>query len=359
MTPRVEWRLGSSRCTTPRRCGRSTPGRSRSGGSLAGADGGRRRGGRRGREERRGDRARSRIVCGKGNNGGDGLVAARHLAETGLRGRGPAALARRRALRRRDAPTSSASTARCASSSRGPRRRRSPARAWSSTRSSAPASPARRASRRPRRSRRSTRCGAPVVAADIASGVDASTGEVEGAAVEADVTVSFHAAEARPLGRAGQAPHAASCGSRRSGSRRRPGRAARGPDRPRACSSCCRAAAPTRPSSAPGQVLVVGGSRGLTGAVCMAAEAAARAGAGYATVAVPAELEPIFEIKLTEVMSRRLSRRGRRLAPRAAEPILEAAERRPRWSLGPGHRARRGRAELVARRWRAGSRRRW
>ena len=42
-------------------------------------------------------------------------------------------------------------------------------------------------------------------------------------------------------------------------------------------------------------MLVVGGSRGLTGAVCMAAEAAIRAGAGYATVAVPADLEPIFE----------------------------------------------------------------
>ena len=38
-------------------------------------------------------------------------------------------------------------------------------------------------------------CGAPVVAADIASGVDASTGEVEGVAVRADVTVSFHAAK--------------------------------------------------------------------------------------------------------------------------------------------------------------------
>ena len=30
------------------------------------------------------------------------------------------------------------------------------------------------------------RCGAPVVACDIASGVDASSGEVEGVAVEAD-----------------------------------------------------------------------------------------------------------------------------------------------------------------------------
>ncbi len=38
-------------------------------------------------------------------------------------------------------------------------------------------------------------CGAPVVAADIASGVDGSTGEVEGVAAHADVTVSFHAAK--------------------------------------------------------------------------------------------------------------------------------------------------------------------
>ena len=34
---------------------------------------------------------------------------------------------------------------------------------------------------------------APVVATDIASGVNASTGEVEGTAVAADVTVTFHA----------------------------------------------------------------------------------------------------------------------------------------------------------------------
>ena len=47
-------------------------------------------------------------------------------------------------------------------------------------------------------------CGAPVVAADIASGVDASTGEVEGAAVEADATVSFHAAKLGHADRAGQ-----------------------------------------------------------------------------------------------------------------------------------------------------------
>ena len=41
-----------------------------------------------------------------------------------------------------------------------------------------------------------------------------------------------------------------------------------------------------------GQVTIAGGSRGLTGAVRMSSLAAIRAGAGYATVAVPADLEP-------------------------------------------------------------------
>src|SRR5919108_5905580 len=37
--------------------------------------------------------------------------------------------------------------------------------------------------------------GAPVLAVDIPSGVDASTGEVPGAAVDADMTVTFHGAK--------------------------------------------------------------------------------------------------------------------------------------------------------------------
>ena len=52
-----------------------------------------------------------------------------------------------------------------------------------------------------------------------------------------------------------------------------------------------------------GQVAIAGGSRGLTGAVRMASLAAIRAGAGYATVAVPADLELVFELAQPEVMS--------------------------------------------------------
>ena len=56
------------------------------------------------------------------------------------------------------------------------------------------------------------RCGAPVVACDIASGVDASSGEVEGAAVEADDHRQLPRRQARAPGRPGQVAHRASCG---------------------------------------------------------------------------------------------------------------------------------------------------
>ena len=85
-----------------------------------------------------------------------------------------------------------------------------------------------------------------------------------------------------------------------------------------------------------GEVLVIGGSRGLTGAVCLAAGAAIRAGAGYATVAVPADLEPIFEMKLTEVMSRGFGAADGRLGAGDADAIAEAAERAAAVALGPG-----------------------
>ena len=93
-----------------------------------------------------------------------------------------------------------------------------------------------------------------------------------------------------------------------------------------------------------GEVLVAGGSRGLTGAPCMASIAAARAGAGYATVAVPAELEPIFEAKLTEVMSVACPSADGAFTSAAAEPIAAAAERAAAVVLGPGI----GRAEPIA-----------
>ncbi len=52
-----------------------------------------------------------------------------------------------------------------------------------------------------------------------------------------------------------------------------------------------------------GHVAVIGGSIGKTGAPSMAAEAVLRTGGGLSTVIVPKSLNQIFETKLTEVMS--------------------------------------------------------
>ena len=130
-------------------------------------------------------------------------------------------------------------------------------------------------------------------------------------------------------------------------------------DRRRACSAWRRArgAASTKFSS--GQVAIAGGSRGLTGAVRMSSLAAIRAGAGYATVAVPADLEPVFEIAQPEVMSVGCPGGDGCLAPGSAKAVLRAFERAAAGVLGPGLGARPRLARAGARGRRRRSRRRW
>ena len=274
-----------------------------------------------------------RVVCGKGNNGGDGLVAARKLSETGFE---VEALLL--------GPPDELSEDATANLKRFPSAREADAADLNSALEGsgaiidaifgtgfegAPRDPIDKAIEAIARS------AAPVVACDIASGVNASSGEVEGAAVRADVTVSFHAAKvghrvAPGKGQTGElrmAPIGIPDGA--------PGEPAAG-----TITAAVLALAPARgPASTKftsGQVVLVGGSRGLTGAVCMSASAAIRAGAGYATVAVPADLEPIFEMKLTEVMSKGCGSEDGVLGPKAASEVLDACEGAAAAVLGPG-----------------------
>ena len=147
---------------------------------------------------------------------------------------------------------------------------------------------------------------APVVAVDIPTGLDGDTGEVPGVCVRADVTVTL------TLPKRGQFLF--------------PGRAFVGelhwvdiglpedvmesgddlmvyvtepedvvenlPDRD-----------PEMHKGDRGRLLVVGGSVGLTGAVALASSAAVRAGAGLVTAGVPLSLHDILETKLTEAMT--------------------------------------------------------
>ena len=85
-----------------------------------------------------------------------------------------------------------------------------------------------------------------------------------------------------------------------------------------------------------GSVLVVGGSTGKTGAPCLSAEAALRAGAGIVTVCVPASLNLVFEQRLLEVMSRPCADEDGVMTMDAADAIVEAAEKATAVAIGPG-----------------------
>ena len=89
--------------------------------------------------------------------------------------------------------------------------------------------------------------GRPVVAIDVPSGINASTGEVPGAAVRATVTVTFGAAKVGLADRAGPLPRRARCTSRRSACAR--ASTSTRSSRRRRCSTC-RARAPSRRSTA-------------------------------------------------------------------------------------------------------------
>lgn len=87
-----------------------------------------------------------------------------------------------------------------------------------------------------------------------------------------------------------------------------------------------------------GRLLIVGGSTGLTGAVALASEAALRSGVGLVTAAVPASLNAILEVKLTEAMTLAVPDRERAgcFDALGAGVLHTALERADALVLGPG-----------------------
>jgi ADP-dependent NAD(P)H-hydrate dehydratase / NAD(P)H-hydrate epimerase len=160
----------------------------------------------------------------------------------------------------------------------------------------------------------------PVVAVDIPSGVNASTGEVAGAAVRADVTVTMHGPKvglAVAPGRflAGDVV-VADIGLEAAETEHRL-------VTPNILAEVPRRSARDNKYSA-GHVLVVGGSPGLTGAPSLAARAALRADTGYVTIAAPADALPVLETLVLEAVKRPL------------EQAFDAAAKADALAVGPG-----------------------
>jgi hydroxyethylthiazole kinase-like uncharacterized protein yjeF len=177
----------------------------------------------------------------------------------------------------------------------------------------------------------------PVIACDVPSGVDASTGEVAGEAVRAVATATFAAAKPGLWINPGKA---------RAGAIRvvdigiPPGAPVDPPDVGLIHDASVLALVPRRRPGwtkfDSGHVLIAGGARGLSGAPSLASEAAQRAGAGYVTACVPASIETVFEIRLLEVMTRGLPDDGGAHTEAGVEQVLELAKRGGALVVGPG-----------------------
>ncbi|HWE13972.1 MAG TPA: NAD(P)H-hydrate dehydratase [Solirubrobacteraceae bacterium] len=273
------------------------------------------------------------VVVGKGNNGGDGLVAARRLRDEGrevvvlllaeadeLRGDARANLERLSGPAPQPfAPAALAGAAAVVDAILG------------TGFSGEPREPARTAI-----AAINAQAGASVVVAcDVPSGVDGSTGEIAGEAVRAHATATFHAAKPGLWISPGKVHagdiHVLDIGIPEDA----PVEPSIGLIDPAAIDEVPRRGGDSTKFAA-GAVVVCGGSTGLTGAPSMACESAMRAGAGYVTALVPASLNIVFEQRLLEVMSVPLPDVDGSLAPDALDIVLERAERAGALVLGPG-----------------------
>ena len=178
----------------------------------------------------------------------------------------------------------------------------------------------------------------PVVAVDIPSGIDGSTGRIMGDAVNADLTVSFafpkigqvtfpgarHVGELviADIGIPKQVMYeaAAECLLIDAGEARRlvPGRSSDGH------------------KGTFGHLLVLAGSTGKCGAAVMTAEAGLRGGAGLVTLACPANVHPGVAARVTEVMTVPLDDQEGEASMPALESLKSLAEGKQALAIGPG-----------------------
>jgi NAD(P)H-hydrate epimerase len=284
------------------------------------------------------------VLCGTGNNGGDGLVVARYLREQGAtlgvallgdpeRVMGDAKLALERARAEKLEVTPLADPAALREFAQRFDRWDFAIDALLGT--GARGAPEGLLAEAVQLLRELDEQGVRVVAVDLPTGVNADTGEIARRAVRADLTVTFGAPKRGQFLYPGRAfvgrleiveiglletqEHRIELGTATAMARLVPVRD------------------PRAHKNSVGRVLVMGGGAGTTGAVVLAARAATRAGAGYVLAGIPSSLLDVFSIKLTEEMPRPLPERPPRvLAVEALDPALTLAADSHAVAIGPG-----------------------
>lgn len=269
------------------------------------------------------------VVCGKGNNGGDGFVAARVLAREGVSVRvafvgdpgsvtGDAArhrnafLAHGGRLTRFEGEIGAADAIVDAIFGRG-------------FRGAAEGDAARAIEAMEAHD-------APVIAIDVPSGVDAGTGALHGPAVRAHTTVVMGALKTGIATGAG-AEHAGDVEVVDIGI------AVDEADAWETVASDVASVLPRRGPSAHkrsvGSVAILGGSEGMSGAVILTARAAMRSGAGYATIGLTRDIDPIVSTALPEVLTKILTDE-RSLGRDVWVGFKAVADRADAIAVGPG-----------------------
>ena len=165
---------------------------------------------------------------------------------------------------------------------------------------------------------------APVVSADIASGVETDTGRVLGDAVRADITVAFSMAK---IGHFAE-PGCTCCGGLRIADIGIPAEVLADAGTGVFAVGAEDVFLPVRPRISHkgdyGKLLIIGGSVGYTGAPVLCAKAAARTGAGLVSLGVPSKIYDITAGRLLEPMPFPLADRGHgRLTISALPEIME------------------------------------
>ena len=301
------------------------------------------------------------VLCGTGNNGGDGLVAARHLrargAEVHVGVLGDHARIRGEALIHLDRLTASGFAVASITTDDELVRLLASRDRWDFALDAllgtgARGEPEGLLADAVQRLRQLDDAGTYVVALDLPTGVHADSGAIARRAVRADLTVTFGCPKRGHFlypGRAfvgtlevadiGLDPHALETMSI-------PVHLATAA----AMAALLPARDPRAHKNSVGRVVVVGGSTGLTGAVALAARAALRSGAGTVQAAIPRSLNDVLEVKLTEEMTLPMPETAERtLALAALEPLLARAGQAEVIALGSGLSRHRDAAELVRR----------